>query len=780
LTIDNEKNSIQNPVNFETLYQSFKQSILHGSKAQEYCKQRNLDIVKLGIGYNPEKKFPHLKNCLIFPLRNKENEIVSFYGRSILNNENAKHFYLKDRTGLYPNYPKPETEILILTESIIDAATLIDNGKLTIDNEKTSVLACYGTNGLTPEHLTAISELSNLKEIVIFFDGDGPGREGIKMNSEKLMLRLSSAQETINENVKISYVETPENEDINSLSQGHEPEIFTHLIENRKQWTIDNGELIMKEKEPEKNNYPLSIVNYQLNTSNPDYITFTNRELQFTLLGGINLQQLDRMRVTLKISTSTHHQINTLRHNLDLYNEEQLTKFIEKVSEKLETSSHQLNKAVEELTERLENYRMSKMESRKEQKIKRRELTEERKRTAIEYLKTSNLLQKTNEDIGKTGIVGEENNRLLMYLIFISRLREQPLHIISLGSSGVGKTYLQEKISELIPEHDKLEITILSENAFYYFEQKELKHKLVLIEDMDGAENVLYPLRELQSKKRISKTIPIKDNKGNLKTITLQVEGPICLAGTTTKEKLYEDNANRSLLIYLDTSKEQQERVMEYQRKLSAGKINTKQETAVKELFKDIQTVLKPITVRNPFAEQLKIPDYVFKPLRTNTHYLSFIETVTFYNQYQREIKTDKSTGENFIETTIEDIENANELMKDVLLAKSDELNQVLRNFFETLKYHLKSVGKETFYSKELRERLRMNPMTTNRYLRDLESRSFIKRTGGNRKSGFEYEIANKEEYSELQANMNVLDEILETIRTKYNMSITSRNVILN
>ena len=88
---------------------------------------------------------------------------------------------------------------------------------------------------------------------------------------------------------------------------------------------------------------------------------------------------------------------------------------------------------------------------------------------------------------------------------------------------------------------------------------------------MDGAENVLYPLRELQSKRKISKTIPIKDSKGNLKTITLKVEGPICLAGTTTREKLYEDNANRSLLIYLDSSKQHKEQIMDYQRAESAG-----------------------------------------------------------------------------------------------------------------------------------------------------------------------------------------------------------------
>ena len=128
------------------------------------------------------------------------------------------------------------------------------------------------------------------------------------------------------------------------------------------------------------------------------------------------------------------------------------------------------------------------------------------------FLKSKNLLEKTNELIGKSGVIGEVDNRLLMYLIFTSRKTNNPLHCISLGSSGVGKTHLQSKVSELIPEEDKIEITVLSANAFYYFNRTELQHKLILIEDLDGAESVLYPLRELQSKKRITKTVVHKDS----------------------------------------------------------------------------------------------------------------------------------------------------------------------------------------------------------------------------------------------------------------------------
>jgi DNA primase len=742
------------------LFEGFKYVLQRSNKAKYYLKSRNLFCPD--IGYNSGNQYEKLKNCIVFALRDRKGQIVSFYGRSIMNDDNAKHFYLSGRQGLYPNYPKADTTRLILTEAIIDATTLLQLPEIT---QQYAILSLYGTNGLNDEHRAVIKELPHLQEVVLFFDGDEAGRQAIKKHFSEISF--------LKPGIKISYVETPDNEDINSLSLSHAPEIFPHLLENRIFL------FHLKDEKPAVTSQPVTPV---LNTRNPEYITFTTEDLQIILLGGINLQQLDRLRVTIKISrASTRDPLHSIRHTLDLYNADYLEKFINSAAARLETGTTVLNRAISLLIDEIERYRLTKIESLKEQKPRRKELTEEQKRKAIAYLQSPNLMERTGEDLGKTGVIGEEINRLLMYLVFTSRLREQPLHIISLGATGTGKTYLQEKIAELIPEHDKLEITILSENAFYYFEQTELRHKLVLIEDMDGAENVLYPLRELQSKKRISKTIPIKDSKGNLKTITLKVEGPICLAGTTTRERLYEDNANRSILIYIDNSTEHKELVMDYQRRLSAGKTDTKQEQDLKEFFRHMQSVLRTISVRNPYAEQLKIPEYVFKPLRTNSHYLAFIETITFYHQYQREVKTDPATGERYIETTPEDIRWANFLLKDVLLAKSDELPRQVREFFEGIKYHVKVTQKESFYAKAVRQKLRLNPMTVNRYLRELETRGYIRKVGGNRKSGFEYEILNWTEYGELQHGVKVLDEILEKIKAvKNNRSITSRDVILN
>ena len=266
----------------------------------------------------------------------------------------------------------------------------------------------------------------------------------------------------------------------------------------------------------------------------------------------------------------------------------------------------------------------------------------------------------------------------------------------------------------------------------------------MLIEDLDGAshEKTFYGLRELMSKQHISKTLALKDQQGNLKTITLQVEGPICLAGTTTREKLYEDNANRSILIYLDNSAQHNQAIMDYQRALSAGTINKQQEQAAINLLQAMQTQLKPIAVRNPYATQLVLPQQVFKPLRTNAHYLAFIETITFYHQHQRSVKTDPNTQERYIETTLDDIKAANALLKDVLLAKSDELTGATRQFLAAIQRFLNKENKTSFYSRALRCYYRLAPTTMNRHLCTLVRYNYLRIVSGSRAKGYEYELS--------------------------------------
>src|SRR5690606_17743381 len=104
----------------------------------------------------------------------------------------AKHFYLKDSTGLYPAYPRKETERLIITESIIDAASLEQLRITNAELRNYTILAAYGTNRLNDEMKTAIGALPELKEIVFAFDNDKAGKAATEKYSNEL--RMTNAQ----------------------------------------------------------------------------------------------------------------------------------------------------------------------------------------------------------------------------------------------------------------------------------------------------------------------------------------------------------------------------------------------------------------------------------------------------------------------------------------------------------------------------------------------------------------------------------------------------------
>jgi DNA primase catalytic core len=760
----------------------FTKSLPLTRKAVEYLQSRGIDHTQHVIGYNSgglhgESKNHHLvsgmekygllkrrpaggysvwaKDCVIFPLRNNEHKVVSLYGRSLSNDSDQRHFYLSGREGLYPGYPKSSTTRLVLVESILDAVSIVQQHELTIQYE---VLALYGTNGLTDEHVQAIVSLKHLEEIICMLNGDEAGKAATIKHCTTLHALLPT--------VRLTTVAVPDGEDVNSLLQTHDdPRVLTELIEGRTPFSFS-----IEPPAPEPVKSPAAVVksaNGQLITANPELLVYDKGELLITVLGGIKLTGLDRMRVTLKVEHKAK-QVLPVRHHLDLYNHPHTEQLVNKIAEHLDVSTQAATRTIAALTSELESYRAKRMESLQPRAAERVQLSPAQRQAAITYLKQANLLERTNEDIGRSGLVGEDTNRLIAWLVYSSRKLSVPLHLMFLGSSGSGKTWLQERVSELIPPEDKIEITQITENAFYYFRQDELKNRLLLIEDLDGAESALYPLRELQSKRRISKTVTLKDSKGNLKTITLLVEGPVSVSGCTTREKVYEDNANRCLLLYIDGSKEQDNRILDYQTRVAGGEINRETEQYTRQQLQQVQRVLMPVSVINPFAKYIHLPEQVFKPRRTMTLLLAFIEAITFYHQYQRPIKRD-AQGHPYIESTVADIEAAFRLLSDVLFTKSDELTKASRSFLEGLKGLLQSQGKTSFQAREIRQQLRLAPTTLKRYLSELERYGYLKVNRSGRYGKYEYSIADLTEYDQLRSAINQhLQAILDTIKARH------------
>jgi len=500
----------------------------------------------------------------------------------------------------------------------------------------------------------------------------------------------------------------------------------------------------------------------KLQIENPEQIIYNNGLLILTILGGVKLEGLDRLRVTLKIELPDSPQ-PPLRHNLDLYNDTQVEKLVRRTAERLETGTSIIAASLAELTEQLELYRLQEIKQQATEP-QAKPLTEGERQTAIENLQAANLMEQTTQDLQAAGIQGEQENSVILYIAMTSRKCHDPLSVICLAKSGMGKSYLMEKVANCIPDEDKKEHTQFSGNSFYYFKREEIRGKVFLIEDLDGAQEVLFPIRELQTKKRISKTVTIKDKSGQLRTVTLIVEGPVSVIGCTTKEKVYEDNANRAILIYIDSSKEQDKRIMDYQKQLRAGQIDYTREHATARKLQNMQKVLQPVRVVNPYAPLIELPQEMFKPRRTLPLLLSFIEAITFYHQHQRELKAEPATAEAYIETTPQDIACAFKLLKETLFRKSGELSGSLREFYEWLKVWAQQHHIEKFYGNDIRKYSRINPRTLQRYLSELTEYGRICFIGGSKyKGGYQYSIDTAQPEEQLQANIDL--QIQETLQ---------------
>ncbi|PCH65639.1 MAG: hypothetical protein COC01_09485 [Bacteroidetes bacterium] len=157
----------------------------------------------------------------------------------------------------------------------------------------------------------------------------------------------------------------------------------------------------------------------------------------------------------------------------------------------------------------------------------------------------------------------------------------------------------------------------------------------------------------------------------------------------------------------------------------------------------------------------------MFKKNRTNKHYLTLIRAIAFWNQKQRTVKQ-APDGTRYIEADIEDVRWANHLAREALLRKSDELNPQLRSFFEKLKEAVEQKDTITFYARQIQREFRLYPMKMNRHLRELTNWGLIKRSGGNYKTSYEYEIVIWDDYNKLKKGMDILDETYEKIKERY------------
>jgi DNA primase len=792
ITLNNREQFLGN------MFTYFKNAVHNSRPAQDYLKRRCLDPLKIEVGYNTAQ-FHHgerkeealISNCvavgllspwgtntreggqaykpfgkyaIVFALRSETSQVTGLYFRSTVNDQEQKHFYLKDSTGLYPGYPKETTQKLIIAESIIDTASLLQIKAIT--NEY-GLLSAYGTNRLNEEMKAAITGLKELREIIFAFDSDEAGHKAAGRYKEELQQLLPA--------VTFTKMILP-NKDVNETLQAHNEEIFTDLLTER---TSDF--FLSNENTSETTAIPMAVSSVEikkpveqddhvLDVSNALKIKYSTAIANYYIQGGMP-KQVDNMKVMLVVESvnSPSGAGGKARNRIDLYEDKQVERLSVEIADKLHLRKDLLAADLYRLTDLLDSYREQQAQTGADTSKQAAPVLTAKERQELEaFASKPKLIKRLNELLGRSGIVGEERNRIFLLVIAISHKMPETLHALIQGSSGSGKTRLLKQISDCMPKESVTRLTRLSDKVLYNFPEHYFVNRLLCLEDIDGlSEEAEFAFRELQSNGELNSATSIKLENGQITSGQKTVKGPIASLACTTRGELYEDNMSRVFLIAVDESTEQTKRIIEYQNKKAAGLIDGSKENEHKAFIQKLTGVLQPGEVINPFAGQLQLPEEAHKIRRLNDLFQSFVKMVTIINQYQRR-RDDRKR----LITELEDIETAVAVMFESIVLKVDELDGSLRQFYEQLKSYLQrqhgARDQDALFSlREIRQALKISKTQVFRYVSDLLSLEYIQQCGGHANKGFMYKISYWDNYQALREKIKLrLDEQISSLKS--------------
>ena len=423
-------------------------------------------------------------------------------------------------------------------------------------------------------------------------------------------------------------------------------------------------------------------------TESETIYNFDNR--RYRIRGLDKNQSVNTLKINLLITDDNNVHVDTF----DLYQSRPRASFIKQASIELGIEEDVIKKDLAKVLLQLETHQEQQLTQPKETPEK--VLSDVEHKAALTLLQSPDLLHRIIEDVKQSGLVGEDHNALVAYLAAVSRKLDKPLAIIIQSTSAAGKSSLMDAILNLMPEDERVQYSAMTGQSLFYMGETNLKHKILAIAEQEGAENASYALKLLQSEGELTIASTGKDdNSGDLITKEYHVEGPVMLILTTTAIDIDEELMNRCLVLTVNESREQTQAIHQLQRQQRTlqGLLNKQNKQGIQTLHRHAQQLLKPLSIVNPYADQLTFVDSQTRTRRDHEKYLTLIDSITLLHQYQRKIKTithdvqgsasvaggqesevtNKQTIE-YIEVTLDDIEHANQLAHEVLGRTLDEL----------------------------------------------------------------------------------------------------------
>ena len=595
-------------------------------------------------------------NCVVFPIFDADGAIINLYGRNIEPENGVDHLYLAgSRSGIINRQAVKRSSTILLTESIIDALTLYDQGF-------TNVIPAYGVNGLTDDHLFLFN--SAVKEVYLCFDSDQAGKEGAAKAAEQLKTSVPLDGE---KGVAVYTVELPD-KDINIYFNRHTPEEFELLLKEANPESVEQSDSLNKRKQT-------------LYKQEEHGFTVGYAKRQYQVKG---IQRGDtQLKATIKVSEDVSSAKPFELTTIDLYSSRSRHWFAKRCADLFQEPEALMKEDLAKLLHLVEEWRPEKKEQQQT------EISKGDKKLALSFLERADIFTELLADFDTLGVTGEEINKLVGYLAATSRKLADPLSALIQSRSAAGKSTLQDAILSLIPDEDYIKYTRVTDQALFYKDEDSLVNKILAIEEAEGMGGAAYSIRNIQSAKKITVAATGKDANGRMHTEEYTVRGPVCVMITTTATEIDQETASRFIFLTIDESAAMTGAIHKRQREAEtlAGLVREKKQDTVTRKHHAAQRMLKNLAVVNPYAEYLSYPSHSLRARRDHQKYLGLIRAIAFLHQYQREIKTVEVEGQPvaYIEVTLSDIETANRLANVVLGQSMDELAEPSRTLLSKI-----------------------------------------------------------------------------------------------
>jgi DNA primase len=666
----------------------------------------------------------HFEGCVTVPIFDDRGNVCGIYGRRVTDDE-PKHLYLPGpHRGVWNGGSAKTNQTLLIAESILDGLALWQAGFR-------NVIAIYGTNGWTPDH-EALFKANPIREVFLCLDNDEPGRTG----TERLKL----------------------------LAEGHQPPLVkaVHVI----QWpegvkdaaefflsrNATDFEALLKAANPQPEQQPATVSQGEEITMTPTgfVAVYAGRRYECQAIEQPNPA---RLKATVKaVAPGGRFHIDTV----DFYLSRHRRVFIGEVARLLRESAEVIEADQNRLIGQLEAYAQKHAENKETAIVL---VSDEDRAEGTKLGRDADLVNEILRDVEKLGLVGEQNNKLMSYLVMTSRKLDDPLALLILSGSGAGKSLLQDTLLKLCPDEDLVKLTSLTDRALFYKGEHALKNKVLALEEVAGAEGAYYAIRNLISAKKLVIESTIKNPlTGTLTTQVNTVHGPTAVFQTTTQPDIDAETRSRFIITSVDESPEQTKAILEAQRNRHTleGLRRRKLHESVSKRHHAFQRLLKPVPVVNPFEPLLSYAEDRLAVRRDNPKYLNLILAVTFLHQMQRPVKHDAESGQDYIETTLSDIAIANQLAATLFGQTLDELSRPSRELLKLIRKMVDGLDKAdrqhgpkiiggsvpTFTRRAVREFTGWSDYQVKIHIKQLEELEYLVPISGRRGQSFCYRLA--------------------------------------